>query len=84
MNDINNINWRNGRYHEIIKSLDESGLTNKNGAKEQQGRYLNMLLGILGASFSGNLLTCKGVKAKIPGQGVIRGGDRTFRANQDF
>ena len=51
----------------IIKSLEESGLlikgvgkTIKNKAKEQKGGFFSMLLGTLGASLSGNLLTGKG------------------------
>ena len=51
----------------IVKSLEESGLlikdvseTIKNKAKEQKGGFLGMLLGTLGASLSGNLLTGKG------------------------
>ena len=43
-----------------------------------------MLLGTLGASLFGNLLTSKGVKVKIPGQGLIKAGKRTIRAGQDF
>ena len=51
----------------IIKSLEESGLlikgvgkTIKNKAKEQKGGFFSMLLGTLGASLLGNLLTGKG------------------------
>ena len=51
----------------IVKPLEESGLqikgvsqTMKNEVKEQKGRFLSMLLGTLGASFSGNLLAGKG------------------------
>ena len=71
----------------IVKSLEESGLlikgvskAIKNEAKEQKGRFLSMLLGTLSPSFLGNLLTGKGVKAKIPGQRVIRAGEGTVRA----
>ena len=66
----------------IIKSLEESGLlikgvseTVKNEAKEQKGGFLGMLLGTLGASLFGNLLT---------GKGTIRAGKGTSRAGQDF
>ena len=59
----------------IVKSHDESGLlikgigkTIKNEAEEQKRRFLSMLLGILGASLLGNLLTGKG----------------TIRAGQNF
>ena len=62
----------------IFKSLEESGLlikivseTIKNEAKEQKGRILGMLLGTLGASLLGNLLT---------GQDTIRTGECTVRA----
>ena len=55
--------------------LEESGLlikgvreTIKNEAKEQKGEFPRMLLGTLGASLLGNLLTGKG----------------TIRAGQDF
>ena len=51
----------------MVKSLEESGLlikdvseTIKNEAKKQRGRFLRMLLGTLGASLLGHLLTCKG------------------------
>ena len=51
----------------IVKSLKESGLLIKGisegirtGVKEQKGGFLGMLLGTLGASLLGNLLTGKG------------------------
>ena len=54
----------------IIKFLKESGLlingvskTIKNETKEQKGGFLSMLLGTLGASLLGNLLTGKGATA---------------------
>ena len=62
----------------IIDSLEESGLlikevseTIKNEAIEQKGGFLVMLLGDLGASLVGNLLT---------GKGTIRTGEDTARA----
>ena len=61
----------------IIKSLEDSGLllegvseTIKNEAKEQKGGFLSMLLGTLGASLLGNMLS---------GKGVIRAGEWTAR-----
>ena len=52
----------------IIKPLEESGLlikgvseTIKNEAKEQKGGFPCILLGTLGASLLGNLLTRKGI-----------------------
>ena len=52
----------------IIKCLEESGLlikwlvseTIKKEAKQQKRRFLSILLGTLGASLLGNLLTGKG------------------------
>ena len=48
----------------IVKSLEDSGLllkgvteTVQNEVKEQKGGFLNMLLGTLGASLLGNILT---------------------------
>ena len=65
----------------VIKSLEESGLlikgvseTIKNETKEQKGGFLSMLLGTLGASLLGNLLT---------GKGTIRAG-KQVTAVQDF
>ena len=66
----------------IVKSLEEFGLlikgiskTIKNKAKEQKGRFLSMLLGLLGANLLGNLLT---------GKRAIRAGQGTIRAGQNF
>ena len=61
----------------IVKSLENSGLllegvseTIKNETKEQKGGFLSILLGILGASLLGNMLS---------GKGVIRTGEGTAR-----
>ena len=50
----------------LVKSLKGSGLllegvteTVQNEVKEQKGRFLSMLLGTLGASLLGNLLTSR-------------------------
>ena len=63
----------------IVKSLEGSGLLLKgvtdlvqNQIKEQKGGFLSMLLGTLGASLLGNLLTGKGVNEK--GKGMHRPG----------
>ena len=52
----------------IVKSLENSGLllkgvsnTIQNKAKEQNGGFLSMLLGTLGASLLGNILAGKGM-----------------------
>ena len=59
----------------IVKSLEDSGLllkgateTVQNKVKEQKGGYLSMLLGTLGASLLGNLLTSLGINKA--GEGV--------------
>ena len=53
---------------EVVKSLEDSGLllkgvseTIQNEAKKQKGGFLSMLLGALGASLLGNILTGKGM-----------------------
>ena len=56
----------------LIKSVSD---TIKNEAKEQKGGFLSMLLGTLGASLLGNILT---------GKGTIRAGESTIRVGQDF
>ena len=82
----------------IINSLEEFGIlikgvteTIKNEVKERKGGFLSMLLGTLGASLWGNLLTGKGAIATSqgwgtfrPGNGNIRAGEGTIRAGQDF
>ena len=54
--------------HKIVQALDYSnillkGVTKKikNETKEQKGGFLSMLLGTLGASLLGNLLSGKGI-----------------------
>ena len=66
----------------IVKSLEESGVllkgvceTIQNEAKEQRGGFLSILLGTLGASLLGDILS-KG----LSGKGVIRAGEGTVRA----
>ena len=66
----------------IINSLEESGLlrkvvseTIKNEAKEQKRGFLRMLLGTLGTSLLGNLLT---------GKGTVRVGEGIIEAGQEF
>ena len=65
----------------IVKSLEDSGLTFKgvtelvqNEVNEQKGGFLSMLLGTLGASLLGNLLTGKGIYRAGKGKGIIRAG----------
>ena len=61
----------------IVKSLEDSGLlikqvtkTVQNEVKEQKGGFLSMLLGTLGASLLGNLLTGRGVNRAKRGRGI--------------
>ena len=66
----------------IVKSLEDSGIlfngiteTVKNEIKEQKGGFLSMLLGTLGASLLGDLLT-----KNLLCRSVIRAGEGTIRA----
>ena len=66
----------------IVKSLEDSGIlldglteTVKNEVKEQKGGFLSMLLGTLGVSLLGDLLT-----KNLSGRSVIRAGEGTIRA----
>ena len=63
----------------IIEALENSGIllngvskTIENETKEQRGGFLSMLLGTLGASSLGNLLT--------GGKGIVRAGEGIVRA----
>ena len=65
----------------IVKSLQESGLLKKgvtetvqNEVKEQEGGFLSMLLGTLGAILIGNLLTGKRAISTSQGRGIYRAG----------
>ena len=75
----------------IVKSLEDSGLllkvvseTIQNGAKEQKGGFISMLLGTLGASLLGNMLASKGINRT--GEVFIRAGYRSKRSSikKDF
>ena len=72
---------------EKVKSLEDSGLflkvvteTVQNEVKEQKGGFLSMLLGTLGASLLGNLLTGKGIYRAGKGKGINRAGEGIVRA----
>ena len=73
----------------IVKFFEDSGLllkraseTVQNEVKEQKGGFLSMLLGTLGASLLGNLLTGRGIyrARKSKGKGVLRAGEGVLRA----
>ena len=55
----------------LLKGVTE---TVQNEVEEQKGGFLSMLLGTLGASLLGNLLTGKEAIAKDQGQGIYRAG----------
>ena len=68
----------------IVKSLEDSGVLSKgvtetiqNETKEQRGEFLSMLLGFLGASLLGEILS-----KDLSGKGVIRAGKGTIRAGE--
>ena len=68
-------------FMKIIEALENSGIllkgvtkTIENETKEQRGGFLSMLLGILGASLLGNLLT--------GGKGIMRTGDGIAHAGE--
>ena len=60
----------------IIEALENSGILLKGVTKtiEQRGGFLSMLLGTLGASLLGNLLTCR-KRIVRASEGVIRAGE---------
>ena len=72
----------------IIEALEHSGIllkgvtkTIENETKEQRGGFLGMLLGTLGASLLGNLLTGgKGIMRA--GDGIVGAGDGIVRAGE--
>ena len=61
----------------LLKGVTESV---QNETKQQKGGFLSMLLGTLGASLLGNLLTGKGVNKK--GKGIHRAGEGIVRAGE--
>ena len=71
----------------IVKSLEDSGVllklvteTVQNEVKEQKGGFLSMLLGTLGASLLGNLLTGRGVNRAGKVRAINRAGEEIVRA----
>ena len=76
-----------GDIIKIVKYLEDSNLllkgvteTVQNEVQEQKGGFVSMLLGILGASLLGNLLTGKGIYRAGKGKGINRAGERIVRA----
>ena len=74
----------------IVKSLEDSGLllegvteTVQNEVKEQKGGFLRILLGSLGGSLLGSLLTGRGKNRAGKGREINRAGDGIVRAGYD-
>ena len=72
----------------IIQALENSGIllkgvtkTIENETKEQRGGFLGRLLGTLGASLLGNLLT-GGKSIMRAGDGIVRASDGIVRAGE--
>ena len=61
----------------MLKGVTE---TVQNEVEEQKGGFLSMLLGTLGASLLGNLLTAKGIYRAGKGKGINRAGEGIVRA----
>ena len=62
--------------------LERVSKITENEAKEQKFGFISMLFGTLGPSFLENLLTSKGMKAKIFGGGLTRAGGGAITARQ--
>ena len=68
----------------IVQALEDSGIllkgvskTIKNETKEQKGEFLSMLLGTLGGTLLGDLLT-----KNLSGKGTVRAREGTVRAGE--
>ena len=75
MNDIMKIVQALEDYNILLKGVTE---TIKNETKEQEGEFLSMMLGTLGASLLGNLLAGKWIvragSGNKKGKGTVRAG----------
>ena len=67
-----------GDLIKIVKSLESV----QNEVKEQKAEFFSMLLGALGASLFGNLLTGKGIHIAGKGKGIHRAGEGIVRAGE--
>ena len=73
----------------IVQFLEDSSIllkgvtkTTENETKEQKGGFLSMLLGTLGASLLGNLLS--GKRTVGAGEGIVRAGNGSSNATTSF
>ena len=76
MNDIMEIVQALAKSIILLKNLTK---TIKNETKEQKGGFLSMLLGTLGASSLGDLLT-----KKLSGKGFLRAGEGFLRTGEEI
>ena len=74
-------------FIKIVKSLEDSGLllkgiteTVQNEVKEQKRGFLGILLGTLGASLLGNIMTGRGINRAGKGKEINRAGNGGLRA----
>ena len=74
MNDIMKIFQALEELNILLKGITK---TIKNKTKEQKGGFLSMLLGTLGASLLGDLLT-----KNLSGKGTVRAGEGTIKAGE--
>ena len=74
MNDIMKIVYALENSNILLKGVTK---TIKNETKEQKGGFLSILLGILGASLLGDLLT-----KDLSGKGTVRAGEGFLRAGE--
>ena len=72
----------------IVKSLEDFDLllkgvteTVQNELREQKGGFLSMVLGTLGASLLGNILTGRGINRAEKGRGINRADEGILRAS---
>ena len=61
----------------LLKGITETG---QNEIKEEKEAFLSMLLGTLGASLLGNLLTVQGINRAVKCRGINRAGEGVIRA----
>ena len=84
MNDITKIIQPLENSNILLKGVTK---TIKNETKEQKGGFLSMLLGTLGASLLGNLLTGKGIvragTGNKKGKGIVRGGSGNKKGKEN-
>ena len=64
----------------LVYCQKEYKKTVQNEVREQKGGFFSMLLGTLGASLLGNLLTGKGIYRAGKGKGINRAGEGVLRA----